>query len=187
MFRYKTEKIKNSPSTKKKLIYTSNYIAKMVSCAFANDLNAELEDWNVEASSNALILCLNQFSSECDQTRHIFEAEQEELTIEQVTNFKEDCILGRYVGLEVLGRLLNSIYDKTNNTFDSSKVSQLSQLDWARSSQLWNGNIVTLDPNPKNPAKPYKIAVSMSIIKIAVDKVKLHLGWVQPPGRYQLF
>ncbi|MEM8779560.1 MAG: DNA sulfur modification protein DndB [Cyanobacteria bacterium P01_G01_bin.49] len=187
MFRDKTEKIKNSPSTKKKLIYTSNYIAKMVSCAFANDLNAELEDWDVEASSNALIRCLNQFSSECDQTRHIFEVDKEELTIEQITSFKEDCILGRYVGLEVLGRLLNSIYDKTNNTFDSIKVSQLSQLDWARSSQLWNGNIVTLDPNPKNPAKPYKISVSMSTVKIAVDKVKLHLGWVQPPNHYQLF
>ena len=39
--------------------------------------------------------------------------------IKEVFTFKEDCILGRYVGL--------------------------------------------------------------------VDKVKLHLGWVQPPGRYQLF
>ncbi|MEA5532446.1 DNA sulfur modification protein DndB [Crocosphaera sp. XPORK-15E] len=188
IFRDKTEKIKNSPSTKHKLIYTSNYIAKMVSCAFANDLNAELEDWDVEKSSAALINCLNQFFSECKQTQHIFETEASDLTIEQVDNFKEDCLLGRYVGLEVLGRLLYSIYDRDNNNFDSIKVSQLSQLDWSRSGHLWSSNIVTIDPNSKNPAKPYRISVSMSTVKIAVDKVKLHLGWIQPPPtQYQLY
>jgi DNA sulfur modification protein DndB len=188
MFNNKTEKIKNAPSTKHKLIYTSNYIAKMVSCAFANDVSAALANWDVEQSSNALITCLNQFFSECEQTKHIFETETKELTIEQVDNFKEDCLLGRYVGLEVLARLLNSIYDKSNNNFESIKVSQLSQLDWSRSGQLWNGNIVTIDPNPKNPARPYKISVSMSSVKIAVDKVKIHLGWIQPPpNQYQLY
>ncbi len=68
------------------------------------------------------------------------------------------------------------------------KVSQLAQLDWSRKDQLWNGNIVTIDPNPKNPARPYKISVSMSSVKIAVDKVKIHLGWIQPPpNQYQLY
>ncbi len=188
IFKGKTEKIKNTPSTKKKLIYTSNYLVKLVSCAFANDINAELENWDVEASSNALMTALNKLFSECEQTKQIFETEVQDLTVEQVADFKEDCILGRYVGLEVLGKSLYSIYDKSNNYFDNDKVSQLSQIDWSRKGQLWTGNIVTIDPNPKNPAKPYKISMSMSSVKIAVDKVKIELGWMPPPPtQFQLY
>ena len=181
IFKDKTERIKNTPSTKKKLIYTSNYIVKLVSCAFANDINAELENWDVETSSNALMNALNKFFSECEQTKQIFETETQDLTVEKVADFKEYCILGRYVGLEVLGKLLYSIYDKNNHYFDNDKVHQLSQIDWSRKGQLWTGNIVTIDPNPKNPAKPYKISMSMSSVKIAVDKVKMQLGWMSPP------
>ncbi|EAZ93064.1 DNA sulfur modification protein DndB [Crocosphaera chwakensis] len=188
IFKEKTEKIKNTPSTKKKLIYTSNYIVKLVSCAFANDINAELENWHVQESSDALMTALNKFFSQCEQTKHIFETEVQDLTLEEIGNFKEDCVLGRYVGLEVLGRLFYSIYDKTNNNFDNDKVYQLSQIDWSRSGQLWTGNIVTIDPNPKNPAKPYKISMSMSSVKIAVDKVKINLGWMSPPpNQFQLY
>ncbi|MDJ0599965.1 MAG: DNA sulfur modification protein DndB [Crocosphaera sp.] len=188
IFKGKTEKIKNTPSTKKKLIYTSNYIVKLVSCALANDINAELENWDVEQSSNALMTALNKFFAECEQTKHIFETEVQDLSVEEVGNFKEDCILGRYVGLEVLGKLLYSIYDKTNNNFDHDKVHQLSQIDWSRRGQLWTGNIVAIDPNPKNPAKPYKISMSMSSVKIAVDKVKINLGWMSPPpNQFQLY
>lgn len=187
MFTNKTETIKNTPSTKKKLIYTTNFIAQMVSCAFANNPKVELEYLDVDQATNALVSCLNKFFSECSHTRHIFEIPLEYLTSEQVDTFKEDCLLGRYVGLEVLGRLLNNAYNKENCHFDSVKISQLSQIDWARNGQLWSGNIVTIDPNPKNPAKPYKISVSLSTIKIAVDKVKLHLGWIQPPQTPELF
>ena len=112
----------------------------------------------------------------------------DDLTVEKVADFKEYCILGRYVGLEVLGKLLYSIYDKNNHYFDNDKVHQLSQIDWSRKGQLWTGNIVTIDPNPKNPAKPYKISMSMSSVKIAVDKVKIELGWIQPPPtQFQLY
>lgn len=34
MFQDKTEKVKASPSVKHKLIYTTNYIARFVSCTF---------------------------------------------------------------------------------------------------------------------------------------------------------
>lgn len=187
MFTDKTETIKNSPSSKKKLIYTTNFIAQMVSCAFANNTTVELENIDIDQATNALVSSLNQFFSECSHTRPIFEIPIEYLTFEQVENFKEDCLLERYVGLEVLGRLLNSIYDKQNYQFDSIKTSQLSQLDWSRSGQLWSGNIVTIDPNPKNPAKPYKVSMSVNTIKIAVDTVKLHLGWIQPPPNPTLF
>ncbi|CCQ57657.1 hypothetical protein CWATWH0402_4565 [Crocosphaera watsonii WH 0402] len=87
-----------------------------------------------------------------------------------------------------MGKLLYSIYDKNNHYFDNDKVHQLSQIDWSRKGQLWTGNIVTIDPNPKNPAKPYKISMSMSSVKIAVDKVKIELGWIQPPPtQFQLY
>ncbi|MFW5665917.1 MAG: DNA sulfur modification protein DndB, partial [Coleofasciculus sp.] len=54
MFEDKTERIKNSPSTKKKLIYTTNYIAKLVSCAFSNDPNHALKEHDVDQASEAL-------------------------------------------------------------------------------------------------------------------------------------
>lgn len=71
MFEDKTEKIKGSPATKNKLIYTTNYIARFVSCAFANNPDDELKDYDVEKTSNALISCLNHFFAECIQTIHI--------------------------------------------------------------------------------------------------------------------
>jgi DNA sulfur modification protein DndB len=179
MFAEKTEQIKSSPSTKKKHIYAMNYIAKMVSCVFADDANAELEAINVEDASNALATCLNQFFSECHQTRHIVETSMKNLTVEQVDKFIKTCILGRSVGLEILGRLLYSVYDKQNNCFERIKISQLAQLNWSISGDIWQGNIVILDPKPKNPANPYKITASISPVKIAVHQAKVKLGWVQ--------
>jgi DNA sulfur modification protein DndB len=177
MFEDKTERIKDSPSTKNKLIYTTNYIAKAVSCAFVNDPNDELKDYDVEKSSDALISCLNQLFSECSHTRHIFETSVEDLTVDEIGAFKESCILGRSVGLEILGRLLYNTYKQDSHYFQAEKVSQIAQLDWSTGSHLWDGNIVKIDPNPKNPAKPYKISASASPVKIAVSVAKATLGW----------
>jgi DNA sulfur modification protein DndB len=101
------------------------------------------------------------------------------LTVEQVDKFIKTCILGRSVGLEILGRLLYSVYDKHNNCFDRIKVSQLAQLDWSISGDIWQGNVVRLDPKPKNSANPYKITASMSTIKIVIHQAQVKLGWVQ--------
>lgn len=177
MFHEKTERIKDNPPTKKKLIYSSNYIAKSVSCAFSDDPNDDLLDLDVETSSDALVTCLNQFFSESNQTRHIFETSVEDLTIDQVTAFKEDCLLGRSVGLEVLGHLLYYTYDNNNDCFDAEKVSQIAKLDWLRECSIWQGNIVIIDPKPKNPAKPFKISAGVNSIRIAVTVAKAHLGW----------
>jgi DNA sulfur modification protein DndB len=178
MFEDKTEKIKSSPATKKKLIYTTNYIAKTVSCAFANDLDDELKDYDVEKASDSLVSCLNQLFSECNQTRYIFETSVEDLTVDEIGAFKEDCILGRSVGLEILGRLLYCTYDQYNHYFESEKISQIAQLDWSTGSHLWDGNIVKIDPNSKNPSKPYTISASASPVRIAVSVAKAKLGWV---------
>ncbi len=177
MFYGKTEKIKGTPDIKKKLIYTTNYIARAVSCAFADAPDNELKDFDVDTSSEALVRCLKQFFSECSQTRHIFEIPPDELKVEKVGAFKENCLLGMSVGLEILGRLLYCTYDKDSKSFDAEKVSEMAQLDWSRSSDLWEGNVVLSSPNPTNPAKPYKISAGANSVRIAVSKAKANLGW----------
>ncbi|CBN54448.1 MULTISPECIES: DNA sulfur modification protein DndB [Kamptonema] len=175
MFYGKTEKIKYSPSTKHKLIYTTNYIAKLVSCAFADDLIDDLQDYDVETSSEVLISCLNQFFSECSQTQHIAETAVENLTIEEVAKFKEDCVLGKSVGVEVLGRLLYCTYDKNDDCFENEKISKLAKLDWSRKSHIWAGNIVLSSNNSNNT---YKITASANAVRAAITAAKTELGWV---------
>ena len=177
MFQGRTQKIKPSPGSGTKFIYTSNYVAKAVSCVFANDPSNELLDRSVEESAEALIQCLNQFFLECFDTKYIFEQKVEKLTVDEVNAFKEDCLLGVSVGLEILGRLLYCTYDKESNSFDEVMVSQLAKLDWSRESTLWQNNVVRLDSKPKDPAKPYKITASGSAVNTAVKIVKAKLGW----------
>lgn len=178
MFRGKTEKIKNSPALKKKLIYTNNYIIRAVSCAFTNDPNNELREYDVNQASDSLVKTLNQFFSECSHSRHIYETEPEDLTIEQVAEFRENCVLGISVGLDILGRLLYYTYNQHTMSFESSQVSQLALLNWSRNSHLWKDNVVLIDPKPKNPAQPYKISYVSSAVRIAVNRAKTHLGWM---------
>lgn len=178
MFRGKTEKIKNSPALKKKLIYTNNYIIRAVSCAFTNDPNNELRGYDVDRASDSLVKTLNEVFSECSHTRHIFETNPEDLTIEQVAEFRENCVLGISVGLDILGRLLYYTYNQNSMSFESSQVSQIALLNWSRDSHLWKDNVVLIDPKPKNPAKPYKISYVSSAVRIAVNRAKTHLGWM---------
>ena len=178
MFQGKTEKIKSSPASKKKLIYTTNYLAKLVSCAFAGDANNELREYGVKEASDALINALNQLFGECTQTRHIFETSAEDLTVDEIDTFKNENLLGRSVGMEILGQLLYCIYDKTDSCFDPNKVSKLAQVNWSRESPLWKDNVVSIDPNAKNPAKRYKITASGNPVRIAINQAKNHLGWI---------
>lgn len=179
MFHGKTDKIKTNPDSKRKLIYTTNFIAKLVSCAFTDDPSDELKDYDVAEPSNILAVCLNNFFSECSQTRHIFETSVEDLTVENVNKFKEECILGRSVGLEILGRLLHCTYDiDSSQDFETEKVLQLAQLDWSRKSHLWEGNVVLSNSNANNPIASYKITASASAVRMAVGAAKDELGWI---------
>jgi DNA sulfur modification protein DndB len=177
MFQGKTQLVKPSPGSNTKFIYTSNYIAKAVSCAFANDPNDELLNSDSEVLAEILTECLTQFFSHCLDTKWIFEKTVNELTVEEVNTFKEECLLGVSVGLEILGRLLYYTYDSNNHCFDEVMVSKLAKLDWSRESNLWNGNVVSKDPNPKDPTKPYKITASGSAVNMAIKAAKLKLGW----------
>ncbi|MEH1786728.1 DNA sulfur modification protein DndB [Nostoc sp.] len=178
MFQGKTEKIKSSPATKQKLIYTTNFIARFVSCVFTNDPSNQLRDYDVYQASDALVICLNQFFSECSNTEYIADTTVEELTTDEVAAFKEDCILGVSVGLEVLGRLLHYIYEPENNSFNEEKLLQLAQLDWSRENELWKDNVVRIDPKPKNPDKPYKLSTAANAVTDAVKIVKIRLEWI---------
>ncbi|MGB7890566.1 MAG: DNA sulfur modification protein DndB [Microcoleus sp.] len=179
MFQGKTDKIKTNPDSKRKLIYTTNFIAKLVSCAFTDAPSDELKDYDVAEASNILAISLNNFFSQCSQTRHIFETRVEDLTVEDVNKFKEDSILGRSVGLEILGRLLHCTYDTdSSQDFDTEKVSELAQLDWSRQSPIWEGNVVLSNSNPNNPRASYKITASASAVRMAVGAAKAELGWI---------
>ncbi len=178
MFKGKIEKIKRTPSSKYKLIYTSHYIANAVGCAFENDKSATLEDYDVEVAANELAKAFNQFFDEYSQTQNLANQDPDNLTVEEIDQFKEQCLLGVSIGLEILGRLLYQTYEPQYQSFNSEKVLKLAHLDWSRDSQLWKNNVVIIDPNSKNPAKPYKISTGLSNIKIAVSAALAQLGWM---------
>jgi DNA sulfur modification protein DndB len=178
MFYKKTDKIKSTPDSKRNLIYTTNYIARAVSCAFTDDPSDELKNYDVAEASETLGRCLNNFFSECSHTRHISETSVEELRSQDVDKFKDYCILGRSVGLEILGRLLYCTYDRdSSQDFETERVLQLAQLDWSRKSHLWEGNVVLYNSTQTNN-KSYKISSNASSVKVAVSKVKAHLEWI---------
>lgn len=176
MLKDKTELISNSPSTKKRLIFTMNYLARFVGCAFTDDPKNNLEDCDVETLSESLSSALNLFFTECSHTKYIQQTPHESLTVEDVEGFKEHCILGKSVGIEVLGRLFYEAQNDYDSSFNLSKISQLAQLDWSKESNLWRGNII-LDDGDSN--RSYKVSTNSSSVKMAVGVAKNALGWVQ--------
>lgn len=176
MFQDKTNKIGRNAPTKQRLIYTTNFIARFVSCIFADEPNNDLQGLNVEQLSEALAECLNHFFSECADTKDVSETKHEKLTVSQVAAFKEYSLLGVSVGLEVLGRLLHLTYDQHRNYFDVHKVSELAQLDWSRKNNLWENNVIRRSSN--SDTKAYEVVNKPNPILDAVKAVKSTLGWM---------
>lgn len=168
MFKDKTEKIKDRLNAKQKLIYTTNYIAKMVGCAFANDPTNKLKDLDTEIVSEDLGNCLNEFFSECENSQYIAQTPQEKLTLEDVKEFRENCLLGRSAGLEILGRLLFCTYDRENQCLNREQVLEIAQIDWSRQSKIWEGNVVL---------STGRIVANVSAVKMAVKSAKEYLEW----------
>jgi DNA sulfur modification protein DndB len=177
IFHNKTDKVNDNPSATKGFIYTNNYIARAVSCAFTNNPEADLSDYDVAISSNSLANCLNEFFYECSNTRHISVKKAEDLTVSEIRKFKDECLLGVSVGLEVLARLLHLTYNKDSNYFDETKVSQLAQIVWTRDNPIWENTLIRIDPNPKNLNKRYKLSTGANAVTDAVKKIKYELGW----------
>jgi len=178
MFNGKTEKIKSSPSTKQRLIYTTNYLARFVSCIFTDTPSDTLQDYDVAEISESLANCLNKFFSQCSNTQYLFDKSMDKLTIDDVSAFKEDCLLGVSAGLEILGRLLYCTYAPDTNYFNDTKVSDLAQIDWSRENSLWRDNVIRVDPKPKKSDKPYKLSTGSNAVNDAVRMAKTKLGWI---------
>jgi DNA sulfur modification protein DndB len=71
-------------------------------------------------------------------------------------------------------------YAPESNYFNAEKISHLAQIDWSRENPIWHGNVIRIDPNPKNPEKPYKMSTTANAAMDAVKAVKFKLGWVNP-------
>lgn len=175
IFHNKTDKINKNP--KKGLIYTNNYLLKAVSYAFTNSPEDELQNLDIHYTSEVLANAFNEFFSQCHQSRHIHETPTEELTLQQIEDFKDHIILGRSVGIEILGRLFDLCYDKERQHFQSDKIEQLTKIDWSRNNKLWQGNVVLDSTNPK-AKKSYKISNTTASVRIALEKIKQQLAWI---------
>lgn len=178
MFQDKTEKIKASASAKKKLIYTTNNLVRFISLTFTNNADDDLKSFSVENSAKLLIDCLSLFFTQCAETSYIFNTNINDLTVEDVYYFRDNCILGTSVGLEVLGRLLYLTYNRNSHVFDLTKVEQLTKIKWTRDNNLWHGNIVMLDINATNSTKKYKMGTSPTAVKLAINLVQRELEWL---------
>ena len=176
MFKNKTDRFKKSPPRNSKLIYTTKYIATCVSCAFTETSNNELDEYEgeIEERAESLVNCLNQFFCECSHTHDIHKTNIEKLTLDQIIEFRDHCILGVSVGIEILGRLLYCTYNHQTNSFNSKSINQLTKLDWSRRSSLWHNNVVRVIPKQNKT----KIAWGSSAVADAVISVKSQLGWM---------
>lgn len=179
MFRGKTNRLDKSPRKTDKLIYTTNYIARAVSCAFVDNPEDELENFEeteqIEKMFNSLANSFNVFFSQCNHTRHICDTSIEKLTVEEVTKFKKECLLGVSLGLEILGRLLYCTFEQKSNSFNSEKILLLAQLDWSRANSLWHNNVVR--KKTKNGKTTLPLSWGPSAIADAVESAKNQLRW----------
>lgn len=181
MFAGKTDKVKDTPRSKLGFIYANNFILRAVSFAFTNTSDDDMKEYDVESSSTVLANCLNQFFSECSNTRYIAIRKSNDLTTNDLKKFKNECLLSVSVGLEVLARLLYCTYDKDSNYFDETKVSQLAQINWLRNNPMWENTLIRINPNPKNPNNRYRLTTTINAISDAVNVVKDKLGWLEYP------
>jgi DNA sulfur modification protein DndB len=172
IFRGKTDKIKDKPNSKQKHIYAMNYINRFVGTVFANNPDAELKDYQVDLVSPPLIEALNLFFSQYTGTQYISHSNVEELTIGEITEFKEYSLLSTRVGLEVLGKLMYHVYDNEANSFNHNQILQLAtQIDWSRENSLWMNNVVKINPSQK-------ITIYPAGANEAVKAAKSDLGWM---------
>ncbi|ACB51496.1 hypothetical protein cce_2146 [Crocosphaera subtropica ATCC 51142] len=185
LFRNKTQKIKSTPGSKTGYIYTINYVAKLVSCAFTGKSTDKLSEINtdelVEARAKELSECLNYFFYHYAQIANDFDKdshwrkmakltgeiiEKEKVHWKVATDFRKNCILGISVGLETLGDLLFSTLDRESNQFDRNKVKQLAEsIDWSRQGNCWQDTLIS--PDGKGGIK---LNTSRKSVKVAVER-----------------
>ena len=192
MFRDKTQKIKSTPGSRTGYIYTINYVAKMVSCAFAGNSSNKLSEINtkelVKSRAKELSDCLNYFFMIYSQTANDFNKdinsrkiakltgdilEKEKLHWKRATEFRETSILGISVGLQTLGNLLYHTLDHETNQFDRNKIKQLAEtIDWSKHGECWKNTLIS--PNGK---EGIKLNASRKSVTAAKKRCLEKLGW----------
>lgn len=192
MFSNKTQKIKASPGSKTGYIYTINYIAKLVSCAFTGDLTNKLSEVNTDklVKERAIELsdCLNYFFVNYSKTANDLDKddnwkkiakltgdifEKDKLYWKQATEYRDNCILGISVGLEVLGNLLYHTLNNETNLFDRDKVKKLAGgIDWSREGKCWKDTLTSSDGKGG-----LKLNTSRGSVKTAKEHCLKELGW----------
>jgi DNA sulfur modification protein DndB len=193
IFRNKTQKIKSTPGSKSGYIYTINYIAKLVSCAFTGNPNNKLSEVNIDEliqeRSQELSACLNYFFVNYSETANDLDkdnnwkkmakltgdifAKEEKLNWKQATEYRDTCILGISVGLEILGDLLYCTLDHARNCFDRSQVKQLAkEIDWSRQGECWKDTIIVL-----NGKGGVKLSTGRGSVSTAKKNCLEQLGW----------
>lgn len=135
LFRGSTRSDSASPGSGSKYIYTINYIAGLVGCAMKGEKNALLDEYDsiekIEQIGIELGKLLNQFFSRCPMTSIL--ASSNEITPEEVKQFRSSSILALSVGLEILGCL---IYQVRHENITVSQIA--TQIDWTRDNNQWN-------------------------------------------------
>ncbi len=159
LFRDKTEKIKKSPGSRTNFIYTLNYVAKLVSCAFAGKSDQKLSEYNsteiVEEKATLLSDCLNYFFSKVPAT--LAEVKKEKFSWKDAQEFRNSNILGISVGLEILGTLLYETYNQEMNSFNLDMVDQIvDKIDWSKDGECWNNTIIIGNVKEKDTSDPEK-------------------------------
>ncbi|MDJ1181941.1 DNA sulfur modification protein DndB [Roseofilum sp. BLCC_M143] len=191
MFYEKTQKIKATPGSRTGHIYTINYIAQLVSCAFGGRSTNKLSEVNtrnlVEEYGQELTECLNLFFLLYAETSQFPErsrdwqrtarltgeiAGKEKLYWKDATKFRESCILGVSVGLQILGNLLYYIRQK-HDSFDEEMVKEIAQsIDWSKQGSCWKDTVVVSDGKGGS-----KISAGRGSVTTAVQKCLQQLDW----------
>ncbi|MBP0033035.1 MAG: DNA sulfur modification protein DndB [Roseofilum sp. Belize BBD 4] len=191
MFYEKTQKIKSTPGSKTGYIYTINYVAKLVSCAFAGHPTNKLSEVNthnlVKQDGQELSDCLNSFfifysqtaefpgnSREWQKTARLAGEiiGKEKLYWKDAEKFRESCILGISAGLEILGNILHYIRQKYD-CFDEEMVKQIAQnIDWSKQGPCWKDTVIV--PDGKGGSK---ISAGRGSVTTAFQNCLQQLGW----------
>lgn len=135
LFRGSTRWDSASAGSGSKYLYTLNFIAGLVGCAIQGEKNVPLEEYNdvgkIEQIGIELSEIINQFFLSCPATKAL--AQKNELTPDEVKDFRASCILGLGIGLEILGCL---IYQFRQGNLTITQIA--TDIDWYRENKLWN-------------------------------------------------
>lgn len=85
-------------------------------------------------------------------------------------DLREKYLTFTATGMVIIGRVIHSIHQQSvtrDASFVSEKIRELAELDWSRTSEMWQGNVMTLDGKVATQNAPVSTAVIN--VKLAID------------------